>query len=112
MTLLDTLAAQPPPLRLDADGVVRVGCSRVPLETVIDAYQHGAVPEEIVEAFDSLTLADVHAVISHYLRHRAEVDQYLAERRRVAETVRRENENRFPQEGIRERLLARKRGRA
>jgi uncharacterized protein (DUF433 family) len=111
MALLETLVAQPPPLRMDADGAVRVGRTRVTLDTVIGDYEDGALPEEIVVHYDSLELADVHAVISFYLRHRSEVDAYLAARRQHAVAVRRESETRWPAAGLRERLLARRRER-
>jgi uncharacterized protein (DUF433 family) len=108
MTLLDNLVAEPPPLRVDADGVVRVGGTRVTLDTVVAVFQQGAQPAEIVERFDTLRLEDVYTVIGYYLRHRVEVDAYLEQRRQHADAVRREHEARFPREGLRERLLARR----
>jgi len=86
------------PLRTDEHGVLRVGDTRVRLDTVITAWKQGESPEQIVENFDVLDLADVYAVISYYLNHRT---------RNEAERVRAEMEKRFPQAGIRERLLAR-----
>jgi uncharacterized protein (DUF433 family) len=108
MTLLETLTAKPPPLHLDVDGVLRVGGTRVTLDIVVEAYLEGAEAEEIVLQYDSLRLADVHAVISYYLEHREEVEAYLRTRRQQAEVVRREIEARTPQAGIRDRLLARR----
>jgi uncharacterized protein (DUF433 family) len=111
MSIAETLVAKPPPLKLDADGTLRVGGTRVPLETVVGEYEDGVSPEEIVRQYDSLRLADVHAVISYYLENRREVDEYLAERRRLAEDVRRENQARFPTAGARERLRERRKPR-
>jgi uncharacterized protein (DUF433 family) len=108
MAIAETLTAKSPPLRLSADGVLLVGGTRVPLDTVIAAFEEGAGPEEIVLAYDSLSLADVYAVIGYYLQHRAEVAAYLREREQFAEEVRRQNEARTPMAGVRERLLARK----
>ena len=99
---------QPSLLRVDERGVLRIGDTRVRLDTVVTAWKQGDSPEQIVENFDVLDLADVYAVISHYLRHRLEVEKYLAENRQEAERLRAENERRFPQAGIRERLLARR----
>jgi uncharacterized protein (DUF433 family) len=82
MTLTETLAAQPPPLMLDSEGVLRVGGTRITLDTILNAYEQGAQPEEIVRRYPSLQLADVHAVISYYLRHGEEVSSYLEEQRR------------------------------
>jgi uncharacterized protein (DUF433 family) len=101
---------EPVPLAADADGAVRVGGTRVTLDLVVHAFDEGASPEEVAQRHPTLDLADVYAVFAYYLRHRSEVQTYLLERRRRAEGVRRENERRFPPEGVRERLLARQRG--
>ena len=78
------------------------------LDTVITAWKQGDSPEQIVENFDVLDLADVYAVIGYYLNHRAEVEEYLERNRLEGERLRAENERRFPQAGIRERLLSRR----
>ena len=105
-----TLQIQPLslPLALSKDGVARVGGTRVTLDTVVRAFIRGATAEEITQQYPSLSLPDVYAVISYYLQNREEVDKYLEERRKHAQAVRRENQKRFDQHGIRERLLARK----
>lgn len=105
---LNTLAAQPAPLQKDEDGVVRVGGTRVRLDTVITAYHMGSAAEEILLKYPSLRLTDIYAVITYYLWHREEVDRYLDDGRRREAEVRQENEARFPPQGIRERLLARR----
>lgn len=104
------LISEPPPLVEAEGGLLRVKGTRVTLDTVVSAYQKGSTAEEIVSKYPSLKLADVYQVIGFYLRHGAEVDEYLAERHRIAAKVRAENEARCPPEGIRARLLARRRG--
>lgn len=104
LQIIDT----PVPLKTDADGVVRVGATRVPLDTVIAAFKEGATAEEIVGQYPSLALAEVYAVIGYYLQHQDEVEAYLSQRRQFASEVRRQNEARFNQQGIRARLLARR----
>ena len=99
------------PLKTDDDGVIRVGDTRVSLDTVLCAYNQGDDAEEIVDQFTSLKLADVHAVLSYYLQNRAEVEAYLSEREKERERVRQMIEARSDQTGIRERLLARQRHR-
>lgn len=106
MTL--AIRAEPVPLRVDADGVVRVGKTRIPLDTVVIVFKQGATPEEIVQRFPALVLADVYAVLAYYLRARDEVEAYLRQRQEHAQAVRRENEARFDPKDIRERLLARR----
>ena len=97
------------PLTLGQDGIVRIGKSRVTLDTLVYAFRDGADAQEIVERYPSLQLADVYAVIAYYLRHRDEVDAYLKDREAFRAGVRRENESRFPSTGLREKLLARRR---
>ena len=80
--------AEAPPLREDESGALRVGESRVLLELVIRAFQDGATPETIVQRYSTLSLPDVYAVIAYYLRHRSEVEGYLARREQKAEEVR------------------------
>lgn len=103
------LEAPPMPLRSDEHGVIRVGKTRVPLDTVVYAFNQGASPEEIVMSYPALDLTDVYAVINYYLYNRDEVDAYLRQREAEATRLRAENEKRFPPEGIRARLLARRR---
>jgi uncharacterized protein (DUF433 family) len=83
-----TLHSDPLPLRVGDSGIIRVGKSRVSLDLVVDQYEHGDTPEEIVRAYDTLLLADVHAVIAYYLRHRDEVRDYLTQREQEALALR------------------------
>jgi uncharacterized protein (DUF433 family) len=105
MTL--AIVTEPTPLKLNADGVVLVGETRVTLDTVVAAFLEGATAEEIVEQYPSLQLADVYSVIAYYLRQKTEVDAYLKIRQEHATQVRQENERRFNPIGIRDRLMAR-----
>jgi uncharacterized protein (DUF433 family) len=102
-----TAHADAPPLREDPNGALRVGDSRVLLELVLRAFQDGATPETIVQQYSTLALPDVYAVIAYYLRHRSDIEEYLARREQMAEEVRKQIET---QQGdlseIRARLLA------
>ncbi|MGI8638873.1 MAG: DUF433 domain-containing protein [Pyrinomonadaceae bacterium] len=89
-------------------GVLRVGDSRVSLDTVIVAFGQGATPEQIVEDYDSLELGEVYAVISYYLQNRETVEAYLARRKVEREKLRRQIESRSNPNGIREKLLSRR----
>ena len=96
------------PVRTDSSGVVRVGNTRVTLDTVVSAFRDGATTEEIVQQYPSLDLADVYHVIGYYLRRTSEVDAYLQKRKNDAEVSRTQNESRFDPSGVRARLLARR----
>jgi len=105
--MAQALATEPIPLFKDSDDVLRVGGTRVPLETVVTAFDLGATAEEIAQDFPVLRLDDIYAVLTYYLRHREEVRDYLRQRERLAEKTRRAVEQRFSQAGLRERLLQR-----
>jgi uncharacterized protein (DUF433 family) len=106
MTL--SITETPVPLSADKHGVMRVGHTRVTLDTVIVAFDAGATAEEIAQRYPSLDLSDIYAVIAYYLRHRSEVTAYLDQRGHDAQQMRHEQELRFDPAGIRERLLARR----
>ena len=103
------IKAEAIPLRTGGDGVVRVGETRVTLDTVVGAFKEGATAEEIASQYPTLALADVYSVIAYYLQSTNEVEAYLKQRRDVAKQVRGENEARFDPKGVRDRLAARRR---
>lgn len=102
------LESQPLPLKAGEDGVIRIGGTRVTLDTIVTAFLEGATAEEIAHQYPSVALADVYAAISFYLRQRECVDEYLRQRAQTAARVRAENQARFDPQGIRDRLLARR----
>ncbi|HVG28173.1 MAG TPA: DUF433 domain-containing protein [Pyrinomonadaceae bacterium] len=96
------------PLSTDQAGVLRVAGTRVSLDSIVYAFDEGATPEEIAQAYPSLDLAAIYSVIGYYLQNRAEIEQYLGQRKVQREALKREIESRFDPHGLRERLLARK----
>ncbi|MBC6421096.1 MAG: DUF433 domain-containing protein [Hormoscilla sp. SP5CHS1] len=106
MTL--AIVTEPAPLEMHPDGIIRVGKTRVTLDTVIAAFLEGVPASEIVDRYPSLQLADVYFAIGYYLRHKEEVDAYITEREKIAAEIRQEAERRFSPVGIRDRLLARR----
>jgi uncharacterized protein (DUF433 family) len=96
------------PLAADRDGVIRIGRTRVTLDTIVAASNRGATPEEIVRQYPALDLGDIYSAIAHYLHARDEVGNYLEGRRKSAAAVRRESLNRCPADGIRGQLAARR----
>lgn len=105
--MASAVATDPIPLTVDGDGVIRVGRTRVTLDTVIMAFLDGATAEEIAQQYPSLDLADVYSVIGYYLKRHAETEAYLQQGRALSERIRKENESSFNPSGVRERLLAR-----
>ncbi len=105
MTLL--IEAMPVPLKQTAEGTILVEGTRIPLDTIVALFNNGHSPAQIVEGFDTLALSQVYAVITFYLRNRVDVDAYLEARGQQAAEIRREWDARHPQDGLRERLVAR-----
>ncbi len=97
------------PLQTDEYGTVRVGKTRVRLDTVIYAFKQGYTPEEIVLHYDALSLPDVYMTIAYYLNHQESVEQYLQQQLEEAEALRREIESKPDYQAFRERILARQR---
>jgi uncharacterized protein (DUF433 family) len=97
------------PLSMDQAGILRVAGTRVSLDSVIHAFEEGATPEEIAQDFPTLDLADIYSVLGYYLRSRAEVEQYLGQRKVQREELKKEIETRSSPHGLRQRLLARRR---
>ena len=105
--VLDVQINEPPPLRADSEGVVRIGGTRVTLDSVVAAFDRGCTAEEIMLKYPSLALGDIYAAISFYLHHREEVEAYLTDQQQQSAEVRRQIESLCPPDNLRERLLAR-----
>ena len=54
-----SILSEPVPLSTDADSVIRVGNTRVTLDTVVSAFREGATAETIAEQYPSLSLDQV-----------------------------------------------------
>ncbi|MBV9765919.1 MAG: DUF433 domain-containing protein [Acidobacteriaceae bacterium] len=95
------------PLAKDAEGVYRVGNTRVTLDLVVRAFNRGATVEEIVQKYDTLRLPDVYQVIGYYLKHADELVKYLENRVHEEEALLSSHPEWSPR-GLRDRLLARR----
>ncbi|MDT0202496.1 DUF433 domain-containing protein [Nocardioides sp. AE5] len=99
---------EPVPLVRDAAGRLMVPGTRISLDVLVAAFKRGKTPEAIHDGYRTVSLADVYAIFAYYLRHRAEVEDYLAEQQRRGDEVRARVEAIHPpEEGLRARLLAR-----
>ena len=105
------IVKQAPPLETPvgwlSNGAARVKGTRVPLEFVLWSYKQGMRPEEIVDRYTTLQLADVYAVIAFYLRNTEEMEAYLLETEEASEQAYAEWQADNPDPGFRERLQAR-----
>lgn len=103
----ESIAPEPVPLVRDQAGRLMVPGTRISLDILVADFKQGKTPEAIHDDYETVSLADVYAVFAYYLRHRAEVEDYLAEQERDAAEVQQRMEELYPQEGLRARLLAR-----
>jgi uncharacterized protein (DUF433 family) len=94
------------PLHLDEQGAIRVGNTRITLDLVIEHYQNGMTPEEMVREYDSLKLADVYGAIAYFLSHTDDVLQYMKKRKEEADALRAKIEAERPRIS-RDELIAR-----
>jgi uncharacterized protein (DUF433 family) len=68
----------------NAEGVYRIGESRVSLDSLVYLFREGMSAESMVESYPSLSLEQVHGALAFYLSHQREVDTYLREGERLA----------------------------
>jgi uncharacterized protein (DUF433 family) len=101
------IAPEPVPLIKDDVGRLMIIGSRVPLDTLVAAFKRGESPESIHESYDTVALVDVYAVLAYYLRHRSEVEAYLAEQEREGVEIQAFIEPAYPPDGLRAKILAR-----
>src|SRR5262245_10516090 len=61
----------------DEHGVLRVGGTRVMLDSVIAAFHQGHSAETVVQEYPALSLEEVYGAFAYSLGNKHEVDQYL-----------------------------------
>jgi uncharacterized protein (DUF433 family) len=98
------LESEMPPLREDAHGVIRIGRTRVTLESIVSLFEQGASAEEIALRFEVLELHEIYATLSYYLGHRHRIQDYLERQRQASAWARLASERRSPTGQVRERL--------
>ncbi|MGD0007838.1 MAG: DUF433 domain-containing protein [Terriglobia bacterium] len=105
MASLET--TQVAPLTLWEDGSIRVGSSRVTLDSVVREFTSGATVEQIQDDFPTLSLREIYGAIAYYLDHEDRVEEYLQRRDEEAVQVRRETEDRPRSDALRRRIRER-----
>ena len=69
------------------EGVYRVGGTRVSLDSLVYLFREGMSVESMVESYPALSMEDVHGALAFYLANENEIDAYLAEGERIAESL-------------------------
>jgi len=106
--MVTTVEKLPKPVHLNSEGTLRVGKTRVSLDSVVYAFNRGEDAAEIQRNFDALTLAEVYAAIAYYLNNRSQVDKYLADNASEFDKRRKRDLEDSPNQLTREKLVARK----
>ncbi|WP_434686939.1 DUF433 domain-containing protein [Pseudanabaena minima] len=96
-----------PPFRWDEAGGIRIGSSRVTLDSLLAAYHNGSTPEEIAIQYSVLSVEDIYSAIAYYLNHRQEIDNYLEQRNQQAQQHRQQLTQKHNLADLRRRLLTR-----
>ena len=68
------------------EGVYLVGDTRVSLDSLVYLFREGASAESMVDSYPALTLEQVHGALAYYLGNQGEIDRYLAEGQRAAQS--------------------------
>ena len=76
-------------------GKPRIDGRRISVQHIaIDHEELGMSPQEICDAYEGLTLAEVHAALAYYYDHREEIRAAIAAGLKFAEDYRREHPDR------------------
>jgi uncharacterized protein (DUF433 family) len=70
-------------VRQDEYGVMRVGDTRVMLDSVVAAFHQGHSAETIAQQYPALSLEEVYGAIAYYLANKRDVDHYLLQQGEV-----------------------------
>jgi uncharacterized protein (DUF433 family) len=68
-------------------GKPRVVRTRICVSDILIWTEQGQSPDEIVNEFPQLTLADVHAALAYYYEHREEIDRQIREGEQFADAM-------------------------
>jgi uncharacterized protein (DUF433 family) len=88
-------------IELDEHGVPWItGANTKVVEVVLDKLAHNSSPEEMHEQYPHLSLAQIHAALSYYYEHQADVDADIERRDRYVEELRAQQKNQFTREEL------------
>ena len=96
------------PVRRDTVGVLRVGNTRVTLDTIVTAYEAGSTALEISHDYDAVMLSEISAAIDFYLHHKQTLEPYFASRTQASTSALSNISIRQATSFIRDQLLVRR----
>jgi len=88
-------------IELDAQGIPWItGANTKVVEVALDKIAYGWSPEEMHRQHPHLSMAQIHAALSYYYDHQAEVDADIELRNRYVEEMRAQQKNPFTREEL------------
>ena len=88
-------------IEIDEKGVPWIsGANTKVVEVVLDKIAYGWTPEETHRQHPHLSMAQIHAALSYYYEHQAEVDADIERRNRYVEEMRAQQENSFTRQEL------------
>ncbi len=74
-----------------SEGAYRIADTRVSLDSLVYLFREGMSAESMVDSYPALTLEQVHGALAFYLGNQKEIDAYLTEGQRAAESRHRQS---------------------
>jgi uncharacterized protein (DUF433 family) len=68
-------------------GRPRIEGTRVPVSAIAVCYKQGYLPEEIVQQFERLSIAQVYAALAYYHANQADIDADIAQEQALHEQL-------------------------
>lgn len=97
-------------IEIDEKGVPWIsGANTKVVEVVLDKIAHGWSPEEMHRQHPHLSMAQIHAALSYYYEHQAEVDADIERRDKEVEALRAQHRNPMTRQELESRLRERDR---
>lgn len=95
-------------IEIDEQGVPWIsGANTKVIEVVLDKMAHGSSPEEMHVQYPHLSLSQIHAALSYYYEHQAELDADIERRDREVEALRTQQSNPLTRQELEQRLRTR-----
>jgi uncharacterized protein (DUF433 family) len=69
-----------------SEGAYWIGDTRVSLDSLVYLFREGMSAESMVESYPALTLEQVHGALAFYLANQKDIDTYLANGERAAQS--------------------------
>lgn len=95
-------------IEIDEKGIPWItGANTKVVEIVLDKLAHGSSPEEMHVQYPHLSLAQIHAALSYYYEHQAEIDADIERRDREVEALKARQNDPLSRQDLEARMRAR-----